>query len=51
MSEQPCGVTGERCKSAGTYVSENGAKQFYQDGESFRPCPQTQRETRWHRVT
>ncbi|MFZ5826841.1 MAG: hypothetical protein ACOY94_21325 [Bacillota bacterium] len=51
MSEQPQGCTGERCKSAGTYSSPAGGKRYFDEGESFGPCPITGKETRWERVT
>lgn len=51
MSEQPKGCTGERCKSAGTYSSQAGGKQYFGEGEPFGTCPVTGQETRWERVT
>lgn len=51
MTEQPRGCTGEACKCGGTYVSEAGAKQYFDEGECFGPCPTQGRETTWTRIT
>jgi len=51
MSEQPTGVTGEQCKSMGTYASETGDKQYFEQGECFGHCPTTKQKTKWVRVT
>lgn len=51
MSEQPQGRTGERCKSAGTYVTRQGARAYVEVGECFGPCPVSGTETQWEKVT
>jgi hypothetical protein len=51
VSEQPRGLTGERCKADGTYVSEGGGKQYFKSGETFGTCPEQTKETRWEKVT
>ncbi len=51
MSERPQGLTGERCKEDGTYVSEGGAKQYFAEGEQFGLCPVNRTETRWEKTT
>ncbi|PTX58923.1 hypothetical protein C8P63_114105 [Melghirimyces profundicolus] len=41
--------TGERVAEAGNYVSEAGEKAAYREGDEFRACPATGRETNWRR--
>lgn len=51
MTEQPRGCSEERCKSAGTYVSESGARRYYAEGELFGTCPLSGRSTSWVKTT
>jgi hypothetical protein len=50
-TEQPRGCTGETCKAGGTYVSEAGAKRYFDEGEPFTACPVAGKETQWCRTT
>ena len=41
--------TGERVTEPGNYVCEAGEKASYGDGDTFRACPATGKETIWSR--
>jgi hypothetical protein len=41
--------TGERVTEPGNYVCEAGEKASYREGDTFRACPATGKETTWSR--